>query len=115
MAGLLLSPSSIKCCFKFSPFSSANSKYWINAYNDLANQSEREKISRAQIVIPNGPRLGGKVIEVDGLHKAMGDKLLIENLEFSLPPGGIVGVIGPNGYATVVRTSLINSRSSNIY
>jgi ATP-binding cassette ChvD family protein len=69
----------------------------INAYNDLANQSEREKISRAQIVIPNGPRLGGKVIEVDGLHKAMGDKLLIENLEFSLPPGGIVGVIGPNG------------------
>lgn len=69
----------------------------INAYNDLANQSEREKFSRAQIVIPNGPRLGGKVIEVDGLHKAMGDKLLIENLEFSLPPGGIVGVIGPNG------------------
>jgi len=75
----------------------AKQKARINAYNDLANQSEREKISRAQIVIPNGLRLGGKVIEVDGLHKAMGDKLLIENLEFSLPPGGIVGVIGPNG------------------
>ena len=75
----------------------AKQKARINAYNDLANQSEREKISRAQIVIPNGPRLGGKVIEVDGLHKAMGDKLLIENLEFSLPPGGIVGVIGQNG------------------
>ena len=75
----------------------AKQKARINAYNDLANQSEREKISRAQIVIPNGSRLGGKVIEVDGLHKAMGDKLLIENLEFSLPPGGIVGVIGPNG------------------
>ena len=75
----------------------AKQKARINAYNDLANQSEREKISRAQIVIPNGPRLGDKVIEVDGLHKAMGDKLLIENLEFSLPPGGIVGVIGPNG------------------
>ena len=75
----------------------AKQKARINAYNDLANQSEREKISRAQIVIPNGPRLGGKVIEVDGLHKAMGDKLLIENLEFSLPLGGIVGVIGPNG------------------
>ena len=74
----------------------AKQKARINAYNDLANQSEREKISRAQIVIPNGPRLGGKVIEVDGLHKAMGDKLLIENLEFLLPPGGIVGVIGPN-------------------
>ncbi len=69
----------------------------IERYNELANQSEREKITRAQIVIPNGPRLGGKVIEVDGLQKAMGDKLLIENLTFSLPPGGIVGVIGPNG------------------
>ena len=75
----------------------AKSKARISAYNDLANQSEREKIGRAQIVIPNGPRLGGKVIEVSGLKKAMGDKLLIEDLEFSLPPGGIVGVIGPNG------------------
>jgi ATP-binding cassette ChvD family protein len=75
----------------------AKSKARINAYNDLAEQSEREKLSRAQIVIPNGPRLGNKVIEVNGLQKAMGDKLLIEGLEFSLPPGGIVGVIGPNG------------------
>ncbi|SDN64285.1 ATP-binding cassette protein, ChvD family [Lutimaribacter pacificus] len=75
----------------------AKSKARINAYNDLANQSEREKITRAQIVIPAGKRLGGKVIEVDGLKKAMGDKLLIEDLSFSLPPGGIVGVIGPNG------------------
>ena len=75
----------------------AKQKARINAYNDLATQSEREKISRAQIVIPNGPRLGGKVIEVDNLNKAMGDKLLIEGLSFSLPPGGIVGVIGPNG------------------
>ncbi|WP_339850864.1 energy-dependent translational throttle protein EttA [Roseovarius nubinhibens] len=75
----------------------AKQKARINAYNDLANQSEREKITRAQIVIPSGPRLGSKVIEVDGLQKAMGDKLLIENLSFSLPPGGIVGVIGPNG------------------
>ena len=75
----------------------AKQKARINAYNDLANQSEREKINRAQIVIPNGPRLGGKVIEVSGLQKAMGDKLLIENLTFSIPPGAIVGVIGPNG------------------
>ena len=75
----------------------AKQKARINAYNDLATQSEREKISRAQIVIPNGPRLGGKVIEVENLNKAMGDKLLIEGLSFSLPPGGIVGVIGPNG------------------
>jgi ATP-binding cassette ChvD family protein len=69
----------------------------IDRYNDLAQQSEREKLSRAQIIIPNGPRLGSKVIEVEGLKKAMGDKLLIEDLTFSLPPGGIVGVIGPNG------------------
>ncbi|MEO9898055.1 MAG: energy-dependent translational throttle protein EttA [Paracoccaceae bacterium] len=75
----------------------AKSKARINAYNDLANQSEREKLARAQIVIPNGQRLGGKVIEVEGLQKAMGDKLLVENLTFALPPGGIVGVIGPNG------------------
>ena len=75
----------------------AKSKARISAYNDLANQSEREKMGKAQIIIPNGPRLGGKVIEVEGLTKAMGDKLLIENLDFSLPPGGIVGVIGPNG------------------
>ncbi|NDA28976.1 MAG: energy-dependent translational throttle protein EttA [Alphaproteobacteria bacterium] len=75
----------------------AKQKARINAYNDLASQSEREKISKAQIVIPNGPRLGGKVIEVENLNKVMGDKLLIENLSFNLPPGGIVGVIGPNG------------------
>ncbi|QFT74129.1 energy-dependent translational throttle protein EttA [Ruegeria sp. THAF33] len=75
----------------------AKSKARINAYNELAEQSEREKLTRAQIVIPNGPRLGSKVIEVSGLAKHMGDKQLIENLSFSLPPGGIVGVIGPNG------------------
>ncbi|MGX9355263.1 energy-dependent translational throttle protein EttA [Roseobacteraceae bacterium S113] len=75
----------------------AKSKARIQAYNDLANQSEREKITRAQIVIPAAQRLGGKVIDVDNLSKAMGDKLLIENLSFSIPPGGIVGVIGPNG------------------
>ena len=75
----------------------AKSKSRIAAYNDMANQSEREKLGRAQIVIPNGPRLGSKVIEVEGLKKAMGDKLLLENLSFSLPPGGIIGVIGPNG------------------
>ena len=75
----------------------AKSKARIAAYNDMANQSEREKLGRAQIIIPNGSRLGSKVIEVSGLKKAMGDKLLVEDLSFSLPPGGIVGVIGPNG------------------
>ena len=75
----------------------AKQKARINAYEDLAAQSEREKLTRAQIVIPNGPRLGGKVIEVQNLKKGYGDKLLIEDLTFALPPGGIVGVIGPNG------------------
>jgi ATP-binding cassette ChvD family protein len=69
----------------------------INSYNELAETSERDKVGLAQIVIPNGPRLGNKVIEVTGLKKHMGDKQLIEDLSFSLPPGGIVGVIGPNG------------------
>jgi len=69
----------------------------INAYNELSQQSEREKIGKAQIVIPNGPRLGNQVIEVDGISKAFGENLLFEDLSFSLPPGGIVGVIGPNG------------------
>jgi len=75
----------------------AKQKARIDRYNELADQSEREKITRAQIVIPNGPRLGGKVIDVNGLAKHMGDKQLIEDLSFDLPPGGIVGVIGPNG------------------
>ncbi|WP_037228394.1 energy-dependent translational throttle protein EttA [Roseobacter sp. GAI101] len=75
----------------------AKSKARIKSYNEMADSSERERLTRAQIVIPNGPRLGSKVLEVEGLSKAMGDKLLVENLEFSLPPGGIVGVIGPNG------------------
>ncbi|MCY4179162.1 MAG: energy-dependent translational throttle protein EttA, partial [Litoreibacter sp.] len=75
----------------------AKGKARINAYSEMASQSEKEKVGRAQIIIPNGPRLGSKVIEVEGLTKAYGDKLLVEDLSFSLPPGGIVGVIGPNG------------------
>ncbi|RMH45387.1 MAG: energy-dependent translational throttle protein EttA, partial [Alphaproteobacteria bacterium] len=75
----------------------AKSKARIKAYDELASKSEREKLGRAQIIIPNGPRLGSKVIEAEGLTKAYGDKVLIEDLSFSLPPGGIVGVIGPNG------------------
>lgn len=75
----------------------AKQKARVNAYNEMANKTEKERIGNAQIIIPNGERLGGKVIEVTGLKKAMGDKLLIENLDFTIPPGGIVGVIGPNG------------------
>lgn len=75
----------------------AKQKARINAYEEMAAKSERDKITTAQIIIPNGPRLGGRVIDVEGLTKGFGDRLLIENLTFSLPPGGIVGVIGPNG------------------
>jgi ATP-binding cassette ChvD family protein len=75
----------------------AKSKARISAYNEMADMSEREKLTYAQIVIPNGQRLGNKVIEIEGLKKAMGDKLLIDGLSLSIPPGGIVGVIGPNG------------------
>jgi ATP-binding cassette ChvD family protein len=89
----------------------AKSKARITAYNDLANQSEREKMGRAQIIIPNGQRLGNKVIEVNGISKHMGDKLLIENLSFDLPPGGIVGVIGPNGAGKSTLFSMLTGQS----
>ena len=69
----------------------------INAYQEMASQSEREKVSTAQIVIPNGPRLGQNVIKLSNISKSYGEKLLINDLSFSLPAGGIVGVIGANG------------------
>ncbi|CAN1552310.1 Uup ATPase components of ABC transporters with duplicated ATPase domains [Paracoccaceae bacterium] len=69
----------------------------LSRYNEMASQTVMERSSSAQIIIPNGERLGNKVIEVEGLKKHMGDKLLIENLSFTVPPGAIVGVIGPNG------------------
>ncbi|AWB49730.1 energy-dependent translational throttle protein EttA [Gemmobacter aquarius] len=75
----------------------AKSKARIQRYNDMAGQTVLERSSTAQIIIPNGERLGSKVIEVTGLKKAMGDRLLIEDLSFTVPPGAIVGVIGPNG------------------
>jgi ATP-binding cassette ChvD family protein len=75
----------------------AKSKARIQAYEKMADESVKELVGRAQIIIPHGPRLGSKVIEFENVSKALGDKQLIENLSFSLPPGGIVGVIGPNG------------------
>ncbi|MEM7544053.1 MAG: energy-dependent translational throttle protein EttA [Pseudomonadota bacterium] len=75
----------------------AKSKARVNAYNEMANKSEREQVGNAQIIIPHGPRLGNRVIELEGVSKGYGDNLLINDLSFSLPPGGIVGVIGPNG------------------
>jgi ATP-binding cassette ChvD family protein len=75
----------------------AKSKARIKAYDELVKAAADKRPGDAQIIIPVGERLGNVVIEAEGLSKAYGDKLLIENLEFKLPPGGIVGVIGPNG------------------
>ena len=75
----------------------AKSKARINAYEELLESQGREEVSRAQITIPSGPRLGGIVLEAENLSKGFEDKLLIDDLSFKLPPGGIVGVIGPNG------------------
>ncbi|MEL6323180.1 MAG: energy-dependent translational throttle protein EttA [Pseudomonadota bacterium] len=75
----------------------AKSKARIQRYEEMASQAEREKVSTAQIRIPPGPRLGSVVLEAEGLRKGFGNNLLIEDLDFKLPPGGIVGVIGPNG------------------
>jgi ATP-binding cassette ChvD family protein len=75
----------------------SKSKARLAAFENLQNESERQKQTFAQIQIPPGPRLGHNVIEVAGLEKEYGDKLLFKDLSFKLPPGGIVGVIGPNG------------------
>ena len=73
------------------------SKARINAFEDLVAKSQEKATGPACISIPPGPRLGGKVIEAENVSKAFGDNLLYENLNFKLPPGGIVGIIGPNG------------------
>ena len=75
----------------------AKNKARINNYESMLAEGTKEKDARLNIPIPNGPRLGNKVIEVSGLTKAFGDKLLVEGLSFQLPPAGIVGIIGPNG------------------
>ena len=75
----------------------AKSKARINAYEELLESQGREEVGRAQITIPSGPRLGGIVLEAENLSKGFDEKLLIDNLSFKLPPGGIVGVIGSNG------------------
>ena len=75
----------------------AKSKARLNAYDTMMNQDLKEAEEKLEIFIPNGPRLGNKVIQVKGVSKGFGTKLLYEDLEFELPPAGIVGVIGPNG------------------
>lgn len=85
----------------------AKSKARLNAYDKLLNEDVKEKEESLQIFIPNGPRLGNNVIEAQHVKKAYGDKLLFEDLNFNLPPNGIVGVIGPNGAGKTTLFRLI--------
>jgi len=85
----------------------AKSKARLGAYEKMLNQDSRQKEERLEIFIPDGPRLGDKVIEATGVAKAYGEKLLFENLNFKLPPAGIVGVIGPNGAGKTTLFRLI--------
>jgi len=75
----------------------AKGKARLEAYDRLINEDQKDKEEALEIFIPNGPRLGNKVVEAIGVSKAFSDKLLFENLNFMLPPNGIVGIIGPNG------------------
>ncbi|WP_033919865.1 energy-dependent translational throttle protein EttA [Sphingomonas sp. 37zxx] len=86
------------------------SKARIRAFDDLVKSQENRAVGKAQILIQIPERLGGKVIEAEGLTKSYGDKLLFENLTFSLPPGGIVGVIGPNGAGKSTLFKLITGQ-----
>ena len=79
----------------------------LNSYDRLLNEDQKEREEKLEIFIPNGPRLGNKVIEAHGVAKAYGDKLLFDNLEFVLPPNGIVGIIGPNGAGKTTLFRLI--------
>jgi len=85
----------------------AKSKARLSSYEKLLNEDVKQKEDKLEIFIPNGPRLGNKVIEAKAVSKAFGDKLLFENLEFMLPPNGIVGVIGPNGAGKTTMFRLI--------
>lgn len=85
----------------------AKGKARLNDYEKLLNADEKEREEKLEIFIPNGPRLGNKVIEAHGVSKAFGDKLLFDNLEFMLPPSGIVGIIGPNGAGKTTLFRLI--------
>ena len=85
----------------------AKGKARLNSYDRLLNEDQKEREEKLEIFRPNGPRLGNKVIEAQGVAKAYGEKLLFDNLNFMLPPNGIVGVIGPNGAGKTTLFRLI--------
>jgi ATP-binding cassette ChvD family protein len=85
----------------------AKGKARLNSYEKMLDEDVKQKEERLEIFIPNGPRLGNNVIEANGVKKAFGDKLLFEDLNFALPPGGIVGIIGPNGAGKTTLFRLI--------
>ena len=85
----------------------AKGKARLSSYDRLLNEDQKQREERLEIFIPNGPRLGNKVIEANGLEKSFGNKLLFKDLNFSLPPNGIVGVIGPNGAGKTTLFRLI--------
>lgn len=91
----------------------AKGKARLNEYEKLLNADQKEREEKLEIFIPNGPRLGNKVIEAQGVAKAYGDKLLFDNLNFMLPPNGIVGVIGPNGAGKTTLFRLIQGLESS--
>lgn len=88
------------------------SKARISSYEELLSEDRRKKREEMEIFIPAGPRLGDKVIEAKGVKKGYDDKLLVENMEFSLPPGGIVGVIGPNGAGKTTLFKMITGEET---
>ncbi|MEJ5183866.1 MAG: energy-dependent translational throttle protein EttA [Rectinemataceae bacterium] len=90
----------------------AKSKARIERYERLLNEDTKEKVRDVRLVIPPGPRLGDVVIEAKGLSKAFGDKLLFENLEFSVPPGAIVGIVGANGAGKTTLLKMIAGKES---
>ncbi|NOR75998.1 MAG: energy-dependent translational throttle protein EttA [Draconibacterium sp.] len=85
----------------------AKSKARLNAYDKMLNEDVNQKEEKLEIFIPNGPRLGDKVIEMEGVSKGFGERILFENLTFKLPPAGIIGVIGPNGAGKTTLFKLI--------
>ena len=90
----------------------SKSKARINAYEQMLNEDERDKVDELEIQIPAGPHLGDLVIEAKGVNKAFGDKVLMEDINFRLPPGGIVGIIGPNGAGKTTLFRMITGQDS---